>query len=96
MIESITSLIGNTPLINFPYIPNAEILVKLETYNLTGSIKDRMALYMLKKAITQGKLKKDTTIIEATTGNTGIAFSALSRIFGFKMIAVIPCFYFLS
>lgn len=90
MIKSITGLIGNTPLLKFPYLPHAEILVKLETYNLTGSIKDRMALYMLKKAIDEGKVKKGTTIIEATTGNTGIAFSALSRLFSCKMIAIIP------
>ncbi len=91
MIKTITSLIGKTPLIEFAYdIPNSEIFVKLETYNLTGSVKDRMALYMMRKAIRIGKVRVGTTIIEATTGNTGIAFSALSRLFGCKMIAVIP------
>ncbi len=88
---AITNLIGNTPLLAFSYgVPHANILVKLETYNLTGSVKDRMALYMLQKAIKEGKVKRGTTIIEATTGNTGIAFSALSCLYGCSMIAVIP------
>ena len=91
MLASITSLIGNTPLIEFPYdIDNAKIFVKLETYNLTGSVKDRMALFMLKEAIKEKKVKPGTTIIEATTGNTGIAFAALSSLYGCKMIAIIP------
>lgn len=86
---NLLSLIGHTPLINLDLgIPRAKILAKLETYNLTGSIKDRMALFMLQEAQKQGDLKPDATIIEATTGNTGISFSALARIFGYKMIAV--------
>ncbi len=89
--QTITSLIGNTPLIDFQIgVKNANILVKLETYNLTGSVKDRMALFMIQQAQKKGLLKKGSTIIEATTGNTGIAFSALSALFGYKMIAVIP------
>lgn len=89
--NTITSLIGKTPLLEIDFeIPNAKTLIKLETHNLTGSIKDRMALYMLERAEALGLVKRGTTIIEATTGNTGIAFAALARVFGCKMIAVIP------
>jgi len=94
MTKNITknlNLIGNTPLIRIDLnLPKTKILAKLETYNLTGSIKDRMALHMMQKAQQRGKLKKGTTIIEATTGNTGISFAALSSILGYKMIAVMP------
>ncbi len=86
---NLLSLIGHTPLINLDLgIPRAKILAKLETHNLTGSIKDRMALFMLQQAQKRGDLKPGVTIIEATTGNTGIAFSALAKIFGYQMIAV--------
>lgn len=86
---NLLSLIGRTPLITLDLgIPRAKILAKLETYNLTGSIKDRMALFMLEEARKRDELKPGATIIEATTGNTGIAFSALAKIFGYKMIAV--------
>jgi cysteine synthase A len=87
--KNILNMIGHTPLLNLNLnIPKAKILVKLETYNLTGSIKDRMALFMLIAAKARGELKPGATIIEATTGNTGIAFSALARIFGYKMVAI--------
>jgi cysteine synthase len=91
MKNNMLNLIGNTPLIQLNYnIPNAKILAKIEHFNLTGSIKDRMALYMLQKAQQKKYIKKNYTIIEATTGNTGISFAALSNIFGYKMIAVVP------
>lgn len=91
MILKNIDLIGNTPLIEIQIgIPNTKVLIKLESYNLTGSIKDRMAFYMLKQARKKGELKKDSTVIEATTGNTGLAFAALSAIFGYKMIAIMP------
>lgn len=83
-------LIGNTPLVRLDIVPDTIILAKLELYNLTGSAKDKMALGMLTKAEQEGKLKKGGTIIEATTGNTGIAFSALAAMRGYRMIAVIP------
>ncbi|MBU1085445.1 MAG: cysteine synthase family protein [Candidatus Beckwithbacteria bacterium] len=87
--EQLIQLIGNTPLINLN-IPKGIVLAKMETNNLTGSIKDRMALFMLKKAESQNQLKPEGTIITATTGNTGIAFAALAKIFNYKMIAVMP------
>lgn len=72
--------IGNTPMIEIKYKYNNEIkkvYSKLEYYNLTGSIKDRIAYFILNKAIENGSLKPNMTIVEATSGNTGISLSAL-------------------
>lgn len=83
--------IGNTPLIKIDLgISNINVWAKLESYNLSGSIKDRMVLYMLLKAKQRGLLKKDITVIEATTGNTGIALAAMSKYFGYKLIVTMP------
>lgn len=79
-LQTLDHLIGNTPLIeiNFKYKGKpAKIYSKLEYYNYTGSIKDRVALYMLKKAYIEKKLKPGNLIIEATSGNTGISFAAI-------------------
>lgn len=76
--------IGNTPLIKIKYKYNKKenyIYTKLESYNLTGSIKDRVAFYIIKEAYRQGKLKKGMEIVEATSGNTGIALSAMGAYF---------------
>ena len=73
-------LVGNTPMIKINYEYNGKnkyLYTKLEYYNLTGSIKDRVADYIVKNAINTGKLKEGTSIIEATSGNTGIALSAI-------------------
>ena len=75
---SIESLIGNTPLIKL----SDKIYAKVETYNPTGSIKDRMASYILKKAEEAGELRPGSTIVEASSGNTGIAFSMLAAVKG--------------
>lgn len=77
--------IGNTPLIRIKYKYNGEenfIYSKLESYNLTGSIKDRVAYYIIKRAYDEGKLKKGMTIVEATSGNTGISLAAMEAYFG--------------
>lgn len=77
--------IGNTPLIKIKYKYNGKenyIYTKLESYNITGSIKDRVAYYIIKKAYEQGRLKKGMEIVEATSGNTGIALSAMGAYFG--------------
>jgi len=91
---SIADVIGNTPIIrlgrSIPEDVKAEIWVKLEFMNPTGSVKDRMALYMIKKAEREGRLTKDKTIVVATTGNTGIAFAALGAALGYKVMIVIP------
>lgn len=77
-------LIGNTPMIKIKYQyqnKQYEVYTKLEYYNLTGSIKDRMADYILKQAYKKGILKEGMPIIEATSGNTGISFSSLGCIY---------------
>lgn len=86
-------LIGNTPLIKIKYKYKnkiKEIYTKLEYYNLTGSIKDRMAYYIIKEAYKRGKLEKDMPIIEATSGNTGISFSAIGAYFGNPVYIFMP------
>lgn len=85
MKSNILKTIGNTPLIKI-----GGIHIKLETTNATGSIKDRMALYLLQKSEQKEEIKKGDTIIEATSGNTGIAFAMLSAVKGYKFIAVMP------
>lgn len=86
-------LIGNSPLlvINFKYKGQKRtIYAKAEHYNITGSIKDRMALYIMEKAYNEGRIKKEDTIVEATSGNTGIAFSAIGRALGHKVRIIMP------
>lgn len=82
--------IGGTPFEKIAIGESINIFAKLESYNFSGSVKDRMAHYMLVEAFNNGRIRKGDTIVEATTGNTGIAFSALARNFGLKMIAVMP------
>ena len=77
--------IGNTPLIKIKYKYNEKenyIYTKLESYNLTGSIKDRVAYYIINQAYKEGKLKKGMEIVEATSGNTGISLAAMGAFFG--------------
>ncbi len=95
--NSITELIGNTPLFrpqNFcrAYeVPlGCEILAKLEYLNPAGSIKDRAALYMIEDAEKKGLLKKGSVIIESTSGNTGIALAAIGASRGYKVILTMP------
>ena len=79
-------LIGNTPLVKI----SDKIYAKLETYNPSGSIKDRMAYYIITQAIKRGELKKGDTIVEATSGNTGIAMSMLGASLGYPVIIIMP------
>ncbi|MCJ7740884.1 cysteine synthase A [Candidatus Microgenomates bacterium] len=91
--QNILETIGNTPLVKINHIApenRAEIYAKFEALNPSGSIKDRMALYMVKQAEKRGILKPGVTIIEATTGNTGIAFAMVAAVKGYRMIAVMP------
>ena len=92
-LAELARLIGNTPLlgIEFSYGGRRRIIyAKCEQLNLTGSIKDRMALYILKKAYASGALHPGDTIVEATSGNTGIAFSALGRALGHPVTIFMP------
>ena len=87
------SLIGNTPLIKINYLNNGKenyVYVKLEYYNLTGSIKDRVIYYVLDKAIEQGDLKDNMPIVEATSGNTGISISAIGAYLKHKVYIYMP------
>lgn len=86
-------LIGNSPLlvINFKYKGRPRVMyAKAEHYNITGSIKDRMALYILEKAYAEGRIKHGDTIVEATSGNTGIAFAAIGRALGHPVRIIMP------
>jgi cysteine synthase A len=86
--------IGNTELIAVSYSykggTEQEVLVKCEQFNLTGSIKDRMALHILQKACEQGKIKPGDMIVEATSGNTGIAFAAIGKAIGNRVRIIMP------
>jgi cysteine synthase A len=91
--EQLSLLVGNTPMLELIYTYKgfmSKIYVKCEHYNLTGSIKDRMALYTLKKAYTEGKIKAGDHIIEATSGNTGIAFAAIGKALGHPVTIIMP------
>src|ERR1700742_890372 len=86
-------LVGNTPMLELNYTYNGHagsIYVKCEHYNLTGSVKDRMALYILYKAYCEGKIRPDDIILEATSGNTGISFSAIGKALGHEVIILMP------
>ncbi len=86
MFESILDCIGNTPLVRIRKLhtdPNVRIYAKLEGFNPTGSIKDRIALKMIRQAEEEGKLKPGKTIIEATSGNTGIGLAMIGTVLGY-------------
>ncbi len=92
-LEHLWHMIGNTPLLEISYRYKTEcrkIYVKCEHYNLTGSIKDRMALYIMEKAYEQNAIKPGDTIVEATSGNTGISFSAIGKALGHNVKIIMP------
>jgi len=91
--ENITQLVGRTPLVGMPRITaglKAEVVAKLESFNPCASVKDRIGLSMIEAAEREGKLKPGVTIIEPTSGNTGVglAFVAASR--GYRLILTMP------
>ena len=93
--KNITELIGNTPLLELSGISKqtdskAKILAKLEYFNPAGSVKDRVGLAMLNEAEKSGVLKKDTVIIEPTSGNTGIGIAAVASARGYRTVIVMP------
>ena len=93
--ENIGQMIGNTPLVRLKrfsekHSAGADILAKVEYVNPAGSVKDRIALSMIRAAEEEGTLKPGGTLIEATSGNTGIALAALAAAKGYTMIAVMP------
>ena len=86
-------LIGNTPMLELSFTykgKRGRIFVKCENYNLTGSVKDRMALHILYQAYKTGQIKPTDTIVEATSGNTGISFSAIGKALGHEVVIIMP------
>ncbi len=93
MYNNVSELVGNTPMMKLSNLKEeneADILVKIESKNPSGSIKDRAALYMIKDAEEKGLLKAGGTIIEPTSGNTGIGLSMLGASKGYRVIIVMP------
>lgn len=91
--QNIAGLIGNTPLLEIHFRYKGEhrrLFAKAEHYNLTGSIKDRVAYHILKKAYWQGTISENDVIVEATSGNTGISFSAIGSYLGHQVIIYMP------
>jgi cysteine synthase len=92
-VSSTLQKIGNTPLIDVSFLSpnkNVKIFAKLESVNPSGSIKDRVALAMIDDAEKTGKLKKGSTIIEPTSGNTGISLAMVAKEKGYRFTAVMP------
>lgn len=90
---TILDLVGNTPLVELKRLnpnPNVTIYGKLEGHNPGGSVKDRAALYMIEGALKRGEISKDVTLIEATSGNTGIALAMIARLKGISIELVMP------
>jgi cysteine synthase B len=93
MFKSIEEFVGNTPLVKLKRLPGNTsnvVLVKLEGNNPAGSVKDRPALFMIQRAEARGEIKPGDTLIEATSGNTGIALAMAAAMRGYKMVLVMP------
>lgn len=93
VIENITQLIGETPIVKLNRLPEedgAEVYVKLESFNPSGSVKDRAALNMILAAEKAGLLKPGATIVEPTSGNTGIGLAMVAAAKGYRTILVMP------
>ena len=92
-MKNILDLVGNTPVIKLNALTNdtmAQVYVKLEKFNLSGSVKDRAALAMIEEAKLQGKLNSNSIILEPTSGNTGISLALIARLMGYKSCIVMP------
>ena len=88
---SVAELVGRTPLLELKsFETKARLVAKIESFNPAGSVKDRVALEMIEDAEKSGKLKKGSTIIEPTSGNTGIGLSAIAASKGYKVIITMP------
>jgi cysteine synthase A len=92
-LQHLWYMVGNTPMLEISYRYRGQcrkLYVKCEHYNLTGSIKDRMALYILQKAYEHNLISPGDTIVEATSGNTGISFSAIGKALGHEVKIIMP------
>jgi cysteine synthase len=91
--DSLTDALGGTPLVGLPRLSPSEdvrLWAKLEDRNPTGSIKDRAAMYMVQAAEKDGQLRPGSTILEPTSGNTGISLAMVARLRGYRLICVMP------
>ena len=89
--HTILDLIGNTPLLALErYAPGVRVLAKLESFNPLSSAKDRAALYMIRDAEARGALRPGATIVEPTSGNTGVGLSYIGRILGYRVVLTMP------
>jgi cysteine synthase len=91
--NNVLTLIGNTPMVRINKLAgknDTTIIAKLEEYNIGGSVKDRMALYLIEDAEKSGKLTKNKILLEASSGNTGIAMAMIAGVKGYKIEIVIP------
>lgn len=90
--KNITELIGQTPIVKLHNVPkeSADVYVKLEAFNPGGSVKDRIALAMIRAAEADGRLKPGGTIVEPTSGNTGIGLAFVGSALGYKVVIVMP------
>jgi len=89
MLDNVTKAVGNTPLVKIELDSPAQIYAKLEYLNPSGSIKDRSALHMIEQAEKEGKLKPGGTIIDASSGNHGIAIAMIGSLKGYKVIVTV-------
>ena len=92
-MAGIIDLVGNTPLVEITRLnpnPKVKIYAKLEGNNPGGSVKDRAALNMIRSALERGEINKNTKLIEATSGNTGIALAMIASMYGIEIELVMP------
>lgn len=91
MFNNILNRVGNTPVVSLPVEnePNLNVYAKLEFYNPTGSVKDRAARYIISRLLNEGTINRETTLIESSSGNFGVALSAYAKLNDLKFICVI-------
>src|SRR3972149_10944953 len=93
LYKSLIDAIGNTPMVEIKRLNpshGVKIYAKLEGFNPTGSVKDRIAKYMVEQAEKEGLLTKDKILLEPTSGNTGISLGMIAKIKGYRLVAVMP------